>query len=146
MKRILWIDEEKDTMIKYDIFSLKEKLKGNAKITVVDTLGEAKKKIELEEWDIVILDIMFPDLSNEEEKITGITKEETYRGIIAGAIFYEKYIKPKGIKTVVYTYLNKGVPEYKIAREKTEEIKWIEKPRMEELVEWIKEELKDETL
>lgn len=119
-KRVLWLDNDPSYINVY-VKMLKNQ-PDPYDVTLVSTLTEAQQHLQTGKYDLLILDVMIPTMSEEEEKIYPPT--ETIQGLNMGLSFYkrnQKMLADSSTKVLVFTaridktikdgFLNAGLSE-----------------------------------
>src|SRR6185369_15035515 len=84
-KQVLWLDNDVAYVTPY-----KEALEeADYCVTLVRTVGEAGRRMHENPYDLVILDVMVPTKSEEEEKV--YPPSDTDSGTKTGLVFYRRF-------------------------------------------------------
>lgn len=84
MSRILWVDNDPAYIQPY-VRALAER---GDQIRIVTTARTAESVLDMESYDLVILDVMIPTKSTEEEEV--YRPEETDHSLKTGLVFYRR--------------------------------------------------------
>jgi CheY-like chemotaxis protein len=87
VKKILWLDNDKA----YTIFGVSFLEEKGYSVTVVETPMEAEQYLEKVTYDLIIIDVMVPTKTAQEEE--EYRPDETERGYKTGLVFYRKHRK-----------------------------------------------------
>jgi CheY-like chemotaxis protein len=109
VKKILWLDNDKA----YTIFGVSFLEEKGYSVTVVETPTEAEQKLKQTTYDLIIIDVMVPTKTAQEEE--NYRPEETERGYKTGLVFYRKHrylFSGNGTRVLVLTVrLDKTIQE-----------------------------------
>ena len=117
--RLLWLD---DNLAQIEVLAEALRAKGH-EVKVVTTLEEAESLLGTHTYHLLILDVMVPTWSAEEEE--RYSPEATERGLKTGLIFYrraQEMLRQKGTAVLVLTirrerelleaFMEAGLPEH----------------------------------
>ncbi len=117
MKSILWLENEKN----YEMPYIRRLESRGFDLEVVETVTEAQQALGRKRFDLLILDVMVPTRSREEEEI--FQPRDTDLGAKTGLYFYQRMkstLDESGTKVLVYTvridsdtmngFLDSGLP------------------------------------
>ncbi len=86
-KRVLWFDNDRAYLRPY-VIAMEQ---AGIDVDIVGTITAAKGAIAGRRYDAVILDVMIPTKSPEEDET--YTNELTKNGILTGLVFYERELR-----------------------------------------------------
>jgi len=122
-KKVLWFDNDLDYLEPY-VTELRE---AGHTVTTVGTLADADRELSANQFDLLILDVMIPTRSADEERLYPPT--ETDRGTSTGLLYYNKWkahLHTAGTKIFILTvrldkniraaFIDAGVPKWAVAR------------------------------
>lgn len=99
-KSILWLENEKN----YEMPYIRRLEARGFDLEVVETVTEAQQALERERFDLLILDVMVPTRSQEEEEV--FLPGDTDLGAKTGLYFFQMMkskLDESGTKVLVYT-------------------------------------------
>ncbi len=99
-KSILWLENEKS----YETPYIRKLQSRGFDLEVVETVTEAQRALERKRYDLLILDVMVPTRSREEEE--SFPPGDTDLGTKTGLYFYQRMkskLDESGTKVLVYT-------------------------------------------
>ncbi len=109
-KRVLWLDNDLAYVETYREAIEKQGIFAKAVATITDAIQEINS---VPKYDVLILDVMIPTKSEDEEKIC--PPLETNSGLKTGLVFYRRMkerLKQHGTRVMVMTVrLDKGIQE-----------------------------------
>jgi CheY-like chemotaxis protein len=98
--KVLWLDNEPG-----DIKSFVKELRGHGyNVTVERSVSEAEKLLESNRYDLLIVDVMIPTVSENEEDL--YPPEDTNLGRSTGLLFYKrvrKHLQQAGTSVLIMT-------------------------------------------
>lgn len=99
-KRILWLDNDPAYLIPF-VKSLEDE---NYLVTVVESVTEAERCLQQAQFDLMIIDVMIPTLSSNEEQ--RYQPEKTDQGYKTGLVFFQQNqaaLQKAGTRVMVMT-------------------------------------------
>lgn len=122
-KRVLWFDNDLDYLAQY-VTELQE---AGHTVMTVGSLADADRELTTSAYDLLILDVMIPTKSAEEE--VAYPPEATARGTSTGLLYYRKWrdrLKAAGTRVLILTvrldvniraaFIQAGVPASAVAK------------------------------
>jgi CheY-like chemotaxis protein len=108
-QKILWLDNDRGLSGPYVDF-LRE---SGYEVQPFETAAEAEEALSREHYDLILLDVMIPTLSDEEER--AYPPDETQLGYRTGLIFWKRNkskLAERGVPVLVFTVrLDEGIKE-----------------------------------
>jgi CheY-like chemotaxis protein len=99
-KQILWFDNDLDYLVPY----VSELQEAGHEVTTVGSLADADRELSTRSYDLLILDVMIPTRTAEEERT--YPPDETDRGNSTGLLYYKRWhdrLKSAGTRVLVLT-------------------------------------------
>jgi len=99
-EKVLWLDNDRAYLLPF----VEELEDQGFSVSVVETAAEAEERLNAEQFDYVIIDIMVPTKTEEEEAI--YTREATNRGYRTGVVFWRrvgKQLLEQNVGVLIFT-------------------------------------------